>query len=948
MSKDPKNSGRPAGNALPVQDIAAEVQRLIAADKSKQAVELAKDEHKRRNTPDSERLLVDAYLARIRQFQDKGAAEDARTLLKLVRERFPAHAQRLADLERQTAAMSGNISELVSPLARPDLPDEARNAIETAIRQQIVNLGELAGTPVLPDEHPLKKAAGAVWSAFHAVTQGPVTDEQIALPEVSRRSPLAGWKMLIRAIAAFHQHDDEGCRRAMQGIPEDSAAAKLASILIAMLEGRSPGKGFAGALHSRVGGDDQALRKALEHVEQAIRDHDDWRLRKVLNEALSACVAARPEMVEHLRQQMIGRCVLESAPMELLHSVFMDARKDAQFWRLVARAADKSGNSPVAAFYWERFVRHAIHERLIQPGSLEEATVWLHIARMVARIDPNRLADEIYALQCGQPLAGYYSGQPPEIAALKPPSNAQIAGTIYNVGQLYERVSQLDPDPQTFAEWWTWAVNRQMSNRDKETIAQTWHRLLPQDPQPLLRLSALAEERNALKLALKHLSAAEPIDALNPAVRKARLRLTLATAWRHFKDRKPHLVEQDLADLDALPAMREGDRPALLSALRAAWHAMRQDKPAAQQAADALVGQSGPLMAGAVLDAVQRRTAIMGLAWPVIPGVALPEPRAVAETTARAIRLAEDVDLTIFLFQKWDTLVDQVLRQTPCPLSHSDLLAIGRGAISRQELKTAYQASTAGLALAIGPAAARFFLLRSRALPPYAHRRAKQCLRAAMDLAQQANDPDLMAEISAAIDRQMVTFRRPGSQRLGDELLADVMKQERLARTFPANVTEADKHLVAIDPEPSLFTQSGQYDDEYDDEYDEDEDEDYDGNDYEDDELEDDEFDGPLDGVDDISSMLGAMSPEMLKDLAKQMKLPKGLPPAVVPILLKMVAKYGRPMGPDELAATDPALARELADVMGIDLYGPDEPPGPFGGGGGGRRGGKKKRKRRR
>ena len=938
MPKDPQKTGPSSSGALPVQVIAAEVHRLIAADKSKQAVELAKDEYKRCNTPDSERLLVDAYLARIRQFQEKGAAEDARTLLKLVRERFPAHAQRLADLERQTAAMSGNIGELVSPLARPDLTDEARNAIETAIRQQIVNLGELAGTPVLPDEHPLRKAAGAVWRAFHAVTQGPVTDEQIALPEVSRRSPLAGWKMLIRAIAAFYQHDDEGCRRALQGMPEDSAVARLAPMLIAMLDGRSPGKGFAGALHSRVSGDDQALRHALEHVEQAIKDHDDWRLRKALNETLSACAAARPEMLDQLRRQLIGRCVLESAPMELLHSVFVDARKDAHFWRLAARAADKSGNSPVAAFYWERFVRHAIHERLIQSGSIEEATVWLHIARMVARIDSIRLIDEIRFLRSGGPLAVYYEGQPPDIAALKPPSNAQIAATIYNVGQLFERAAQLDPDPQIFAEWWTWAVDRQMSNRDKETIAQTWHRLLPQDPQPLLRLSALAEDRNALKLALKHLSAAEAIDALNPAVRKARLRLTLATAWRHFKDRKPHLVEQDLADLDALPAMRDGDRPALLSALRAAWHAMRQDKPAAQQAADALVGQSGPLLAGAVLDAVQRRTGIMGLAWPVIPGVALPEPRAVAETTARAIRLAEDVDLTIFLFQKWDTLVDQVLRQTPCPLSHSDLLAIGRGAISRQEFKTAYQASTAGLALAIGPAAARFFLLRARALPPYAQRRAKQCLRAAMDLAQQANDPDLMAEVSAAIERQMMTFRRPGSQRLGDELLADVMKQERLARTFPANVTEADKHLVAIDPEPPPFSPFDPYGDEYDDEYGEDDD-----YDYEDDEYDDDEFDGPLDGVD-ISSMLGAMSPEMLKDLAKQMKLPKGLPPAVVPILLKMVAKYGRPMGPDELSEVDPALARELADVMGLDLEGLDEPPGPFGGG----RGGKKKRKRRR
>ena len=45
-------------------------------------------------------------------------------------------------------------------------------------------------------------------------------------------------------------------------------------------------------------------------------------------------------------------------------------------------------------------------------------------------------------------------------------------------------------------------------------------------------------------------------------MRQAHVRLTLSIAWRHFADRKPHLVEKDLAELAAMPGMAEGDRAA--------------------------------------------------------------------------------------------------------------------------------------------------------------------------------------------------------------------------------------------------------------------------------------------------------------------------------------------------------------------------------------------------
>ena len=225
-----------AGGPSHSPDIAGQVQRLLTAGKNKQAVELAKEHHKRTNTADSQSLLVQAYLARIEQFNSKGMAQEAQTLLSLVQQRFPNERHRLAGLEIQTAASSGRVSDLLRPLASEQTPPETRAVIETAIARQVTDLPSLAASETLPPEHPLRIGAAAIWKAFLAVRSGPVTDEQIALPEISRRSPLAAWKMLIRAIALYYRQDDAGCRRSLDAIPPESAVAHAAATVRGLVD----------------------------------------------------------------------------------------------------------------------------------------------------------------------------------------------------------------------------------------------------------------------------------------------------------------------------------------------------------------------------------------------------------------------------------------------------------------------------------------------------------------------------------------------------------------------------------------------------------------------------------------------------------------------------------------------------------------------------------------
>jgi len=212
MSRKQDKKNRPASGApsqvkgshlLP--DEIDGVRELIAGLHSKAALQLAKDIYKRCATAESEALLTEAYQARIAGLVKQGMAVEAKALLGIVRERFPAALPQIAELEREICALNGKLEDVVAPLGDPELPVAERERIETFIRQRTYDLSILAAVSSLPPEHSLRTGASALATAFQAVTSGPVEDGVLALPEVSRRSPLAPWKALIRAIASYYR-----------------------------------------------------------------------------------------------------------------------------------------------------------------------------------------------------------------------------------------------------------------------------------------------------------------------------------------------------------------------------------------------------------------------------------------------------------------------------------------------------------------------------------------------------------------------------------------------------------------------------------------------------------------------------------------------------------------------------------------------------------------------
>ena len=537
----------------------ASVRQLIAEGKSRTALENAKSFHKAQNTHASESLLLDAYMARIRSLSEQNMAPEAKSLIDLVRDRFPSAKQRLDGLSAASAARGSELEELLRPLNDPQLDAARRAAIEQIVQTQVANLTALAGCSALPPEHSLRRAAAALDVALTLVTSGPVTDEQIALPEVSHRSPLAPWKVLIRAIAHLYRGEPEACRESLALIKPESVPARLIPAMHAMVGVKPAGalKPAEAALVSHTTVELSGLRRALVDLDRALsefeeEDDDESRVIKMVRAAVRECQRSAPGRLEQLKQIVYIRASLAYLDLERLTVALEGApRQDAAFLRTYARALETSGDADDvvgACEVWEHFREAAVREGCFAANSVESATLHLHMAEILGRL-PDGMLEE----------ARRYGGPGPK----------QLGDDSYYLfpGKLFARACVLDPHSDAFSRWMRWAREEQ-SVSAAEDVARHWNKILPGDLEPLLYLMKEAENRNAFPTALSYLEKAERVDPVHSEVRAARLKLLAAAAMRHLQQKKPHLAVEKIAAMEALPESRQGDRMAFVLAMR--------------------------------------------------------------------------------------------------------------------------------------------------------------------------------------------------------------------------------------------------------------------------------------------------------------------------------------------------------------------------------------------
>src|ERR1035438_4806175 len=426
----------------------AQVEQLIANGKAGVAVDIAQQVHKRFGNAAAEALLVDAYVARIIELAERKLDVEARALLEQVQQRHPSSHERLREVAATLKARGGDMQALLELLADPTLPAETRAVIETRIRGVAGDPAWIARCEALPGEHPLRVAAGAVVRALEAVTSGPVAAERLALPEISRHSPLAPWKMLLRATNAFYGHQDALCEKYLAAIEPTAAAARLVPAVRAMMGQKQKLTPAAEALVKQAGGEFAALRATLVTLDQALDKKNQTLALQETGKAVTLCKQVCPGLLERLKQHISVRAMMAAAKADRVTSA-MDgpSLKNAYFWRLLARAYEETPGDPIAipmaCSVWEEFRRHAVREKWFPASGPEMAAVYLHMADLWRRVpehEAGRVAHRFAATFRGHGV--YYAGQPAEIRALMPPPSPNLY--YLSADALCERACEAD------------------------------------------------------------------------------------------------------------------------------------------------------------------------------------------------------------------------------------------------------------------------------------------------------------------------------------------------------------------------------------------------------------------------------------------------------------------------------------------------------------------------
>jgi hypothetical protein len=783
-AESPANPSGPSGDS-PFEKGAGQVRKLLAGNHSKAAVEISKDLHKRHTTANSERLLVEAYQARIRDLLKQGMSIEAKSLLDLVGSRFPSARPQLQEIEWDVRARTTDLAELVAPLRDPNLPAEVRERIETIIRQRVEDMPALAQVSSLPPTHPLREAAKAVSEAFQAVTSGVVEDDILRLAQVSRRSPLASWKALIQAIASLHRGEEDATRKWLEAIAADSVPARLVLPIEAMLgHARGPVTSPA-AIHlmRSVGSGEKILKAALAAVEEAMRSTNRKLILDRAREAMGMCRQCRPELVERLRQHLLIRLMLLGFHADQAHAALGKAKEDAYWRRLLARGIEEMRGGAEsrlrAVECWEYFREQAIRERWFAANSLEDGLLSMRMAGIVSRL-PRDMIEELLDEEPEK------SGRPGQDGTL-PPS------ALLDAGNLFARACRADPHPEVFAEWLAWA-KRNSHNPDE--VAELWRRARAEDVAPLLWLAESAEIRGAFHKSLKFLEQAEQLDGLNPKVSKLRRRLLVASVLRHFRQDKPHLAAQGIERIAALPELQEPTVAPAIAALRSVCRALDGDSAGAaahRAAVEAQLGESAFVLLQAVADGAGSTLAEAGLQS--AKAASFTEPGALA-ALARACAMGDLLGIHSALPAKWEGGLSTALATPVHGLDAAQLLMIGEAALSGELLILAYQVSAAGMTR--GGADARFLFLRSRALPFWASERSHSCLRAALELARRDREMELAGRILDHLQSHPAAGFveddfETDAYSVAAEQLKKIVEEERASQEYPRKAQEKNR-----------------------------------------------------------------------------------------------------------------------------------------------------------
>jgi len=209
-----------------------------------------------RELPDAERhsLLEHAYIGRIEQLSRTGHHDESRAVL-----------QGLFDLGVTEPSVEAALPELLASLGLFERALQASDRGGAAgieeIPVPIVDRGVLRPTDIPASMHAFRQGALQIRGALESLQAGDEKAAREQLQAISRRSPLADWKLFVRGLDAYYRHDADAMRANWNRLDP----ARVAHRIAAPFE----------TLANRRGGRtvDGVARRVTAELERATRSH---------------------------------------------------------------------------------------------------------------------------------------------------------------------------------------------------------------------------------------------------------------------------------------------------------------------------------------------------------------------------------------------------------------------------------------------------------------------------------------------------------------------------------------------------------------------------------------------------------------------------------------------------------------------------------------------------
>jgi hypothetical protein len=710
-----------------------QAQDLLAHNKARDAVELAKQFLKQIPGQEAEETLINAYQMRVQALITSGMPQEAHALAALAHERFPAYRDQLTLLVyeaqiSQTQSSTGNLDGVLTELATAE--GARQSALESLLARGLTDPSVLATTACLPAEHPLRQQAGLINELFSAVTSAPVPDGGLAaLDHIPRQSPLAPWKLLIRALDALYRQADALAEANLARIPADSGPGRLVPVVRTLLGqvGEQASGIHTSAISSlldKVSNSHITLRLQLDQLGQALSTKNQRKALTALQQLLPWLSTAPTSHRQTFLSTILHHWLRNNLDPRGLLNLLTRKKTDPAISRLIALTIEHD-EWDGALILWDEYLNAAA---TLHTGP-EVARILLHMANLFPA-DPEDLLDAV--------------GMDSEREIQQMILNGELP-TAFDRAALLDRARAADPVPLVFR-----ALVEHYTPRDPkraEAEAEAWRKAYPQDLDPLLYLVQATEQRGALRKSLDFLAKAEAINRVHPDVRQSRFRLLLASAERRLKDAKPALALDDLERLAQEARANEGDMKAYLLALSWAVAHKLEDATGMERINQTLATSlNNPTLHSLILAAVSNIIKIKRPKW----SNKAPPSEAV-DALARACELFRTLDRPLVVPDTFLKHVEKALGES----SATQLHALCHGGLRIDRPSLTYVAAGQGLSYE-EPHLHRFLLARGKALclatAQKEYNRARQCLRVARELANRARDMEAVSEASAALE----------------------------------------------------------------------------------------------------------------------------------------------------------------------------------------------------